>query len=478
MANANRNTVTVIDTEKGKAVETISTAIDPKAPAGSTPSSLALSPDESILFVANANTNDVAAFNVKEARREHPPGVPPGGLVPDLASACARDGIGAVGRQRQGRVLPKANRDGPVPGVKGVAPGTRQYIAGLFAGTLSTIPMPTPKQMAAYSKTVYECSPVKKGDPEAVNLGPEIAANNPIPRKAGDPSPITHCVYIIKENRTYDQVFGDMPEGNGDPSICLFPEEITPNHHALAREFVLLDNFYVESEVSADGHEWTMGAYATDFVERTWPLGYRGDKRVPYTAEGVFGIAKPAGGYLWDRAKAKGVTYRSYGEFVENGKTPDDPATTTVDALKGHFDPMFRSYDLDYPDVKRADRFLKELAEFEAKGEMPRLVILRLPNDHTAGMSAGSSPRSRRWSPTTTWRSARSSTGCRGANSGRSSPSSSWRTTPRTARTTSMPTAPWPWPSRPTSSASRPIPRCIRPRRCSGRWNSSWALSR
>lgn len=388
VANANRNTVTVIDADKGRAVETINTAIDPKAPSGSTPSSLALSPDGSVLFVANANTNDVAAFNVKEPGESTPLGFIPVGWYPTSVRA-SRDGKTLWVANGKGGTS-KANRDGPVPTRPGGNDGrTRQYIAGLFTGTLSTIPTPSAKQMPAYSKTVYECSPVRKGDPEAVRVGPEVATDNPIPRKVGDPSPITHCIYIIKENRTYDQIFGDMKEGNGEPSICLFPEDVTPNHHALAREFVLLDNFYVESEVSADGHEWTMGAYATDFVERTWPLGYRGDKRVPYTAEGIFKIAQPAGGYLWDRARAKGVAYRSYGEFVENGRTPDDPATTNIEALKGHFDPKFRSYDLNYPDQKRADRFLEELAEFEAKGEMPRLIVLRLPNDHTAGASVG-----------------------------------------------------------------------------------------
>ena len=141
---------------------------------------------------------------------------------------------------------------------------TQEYIGGLFQGTLSTIPMPTPRQMTTYSQTVYECSPLRRGDPAAVP-GPIPAPGHPIPAKVGEPSPIKYVVYVVKENRTYDQVFGDMKEGNGEPNICLFPEAITPNHHALAREFVLLDNFYVESEVSADGHEWSMGAYATRF---------------------------------------------------------------------------------------------------------------------------------------------------------------------------------------------------------------------
>jgi phospholipase C len=177
--------------------------------------------------------------------------------------------------------------------------------------------------------------------PHATNV---VTEANPIPSRIGDPSPIKYCIYIIKENRTYDQVLGDMPEGNGDPSLCLFTERITPNHHKLAREFVLLDNFYVESEVSADGHEWTVGAYATDFVEKTWPLsyGHNKHKKYPYPAEGNFLIAHPAGGYLWDRAKEAGVTYRSYGEFINNGKTTNDPGVARVTALRRHYDPWFR----------------------------------------------------------------------------------------------------------------------------------------
>ena len=385
VANANRNTVTVFDTDKGKAVETINTAIAPLAPSGSTPSALSLSIDENVLFVANANTNDIAAFNVKEPGESTPLGFIPVGWYPTSVRA-SRDGKSLWVTNGKGGSS-KANRDGPMPG----SPGenrTRQYIGGLFQGTLSTIPIPSPKQMAEFSQTVYACSPLNMTDPAGVT-GPELAKDNPIPRKVGDASPIKHCIYIVKENRTYDQVLGDMPEGNGEPSICLFPEKITPNQHAIAREFVLLDNFYVDAEVSADGHEWSMGAYATDFVERTWPLSYRGDRRVPYPAEGNFAIATPAGGYLWDRAAAKNVSYRSYGEFIDNGKTPDDPSTTTVKSLEGHFDPKFRGYDLSYPDVKRTDRFLEELAEFEKAGEMPQLIILRLGNDHTAGTTPG-----------------------------------------------------------------------------------------
>ena len=386
VANANRNTVTVIDAEAGKPVETIGTAIAPDAPAGSTPSSLSLSPDESMLFVANANTNNVAVANVKEIGASTPLGFIPTGWYP-TSVRVARDGKRLYVANGKGATS-KANRDGPNPLAERASANIREYIGGLFQGTLSILPMPDPRGMAAYTKTVYECSPLKREAPAGV-VGPRPEPGNPIPAKVGDPSPITHCVYIIKENRTYDQVFGDLPEGNGEPSLCLFPEEVTPNHHALAREFVLLDNFYVDGEVSADGHEWTMGAYASDYVEKTWPLAYRGNRRVPYPAEGALKIAAPAGGYLWDKAAEKGVSYRSYGEFTHNLDGVDKPATTRIKALEGHFDPKFVSYDLGYPDVKRAERFLEELAEFEKAGEMPRLIVLRLPNDHTSGTAPG-----------------------------------------------------------------------------------------
>ena len=200
-------------------------------------------------------------------------------------------------------------------------------------------------------------------------------------------------IYIIKENRTYDQILGDMKEGNGDANLCLFGDKVTPNHHKLARQFVLLDNFYVDGEVSADGHQWSMGAYATDFVEKVWPQTYRGSplkKLAKYPSEGNYdAIARPAGGYIWDRCAEAKVSYRSYGEWVDNGKTPGDPAKASVKALEGHIDEKFRGFDLDYPDQKRADRFIEELSRFEKEGDMPRLSILRLPNDHTAGTKPG-----------------------------------------------------------------------------------------
>ncbi len=244
------------------------------------------------------------------------------------------------------------------------------------------------RELAAWTAQARACSPLR---PDASVSGPPRRPGNPIPLRPGQSSPIKYCLYIIKENRTYDQVLGNLPQGNGNPNLCLFPERVTPNLHQLAKQFVLLDNFYVNSEVSADGHEWSMGAYATDFVQRMWRLSYGHDQsgKYPYPSEGNFPVACPAGGYLWDRARAAGVSYRSYGEFIQNGRTPDQPGTTRIPALRGHFDPYYRGFDLDYPDVKRTARFITELNGFQAQGDMPRLLILRLPNDHTHGTTRG-----------------------------------------------------------------------------------------
>jgi DNA-binding beta-propeller fold protein YncE len=384
VACANSTKVSVIDTATGRPRETIACSLYPAAPNGSTPNSLCLTPDGQMLFVANADNNNLAAFNVADPGHARPLGFIPVGWYPTSVRYNPADRRLYVANGKG--TTPLANPQGPNP-LLPPNKTVRQYIAGLFRGTLGVIDLPTPARMAAYSKEAYDCTPLR-ADQGVTAARPE---GSPIPGQVGDPSPIKYCVYVIKENRTYDQVFGDVKEGNGDPHLCLFPEKVTPNHHKLARQFVLLDNFYVDGEVSADGHEWSMGAYATDFVEKAWPVTYRPHKydKIGYPSEGSYETATPAAGYLWDRCREAGVSYRSYGEWVENGKTPKDPGKARAKGLEGHFDPYFRSFDMDYPDQKRADRFLEELRGFEAKGAMPRLTILRLPNDHTAGARVG-----------------------------------------------------------------------------------------
>lgn len=383
VACANSNTVTVIDTAAGKTLEVIGSALYPQAPHGSTPNSLALSPDEKVLLIANADNNNLAVIDVSDRGHSRSLGFIPVGWYPTSVRFSKLDGKIYVANGKG--LMSKANVRGPNP----AAPPPRtveEYIGGLFQGTLSAIEPPSPTQMARHTKAAFACSPLRE---DLAPTGKPRTADNPIPVKVGDPSPIKHCIYIIKENRTYDQVFGDMKEGNGDPNLCIFPEKVTPNHHALARQFVLLDNFYVESEVSADGHEWSMAAYATDFVEKTWPLLYRGSRegKLKYPSEGSLTIAHPSTGYIWDRCAEAGITFHSYGEFIANAAKPGEPARAKVKSLEGHFDPEFHGYDLDYPDVKRAERFIAELKRFEKAGEMPQFIVLRLPNDHTYGTS-------------------------------------------------------------------------------------------
>jgi YVTN family beta-propeller protein len=385
VANANLNTVTVLDTATGKTIETLNAALGPDALPGSTPNSLALSPDETKLFVANACNNNVAVFDVSTIGKSRALGFIPVGWYPTSVRVTP-DGRELLVANGKG-LLSKPDLDGPEPGKPNYV--STQYIASLFPGALSIIDLPRGKffepQLAAWTAQAYQCTPQYS----VASVTP--SANNPVPVHPGLPGPIKYCVYVIKENRTYDQILGDLQEGNGDSNLCLFPEKVTPNEHKIAREFVLLDNFYVDAEVSADGHEWSTGAYASDFVEKGWPLSYGHNQmgKYPYPSEGNFPIAFPANGYLWDRAREAEVSYRSYGEFIQNGKTPRDPGYTRVATLQGCFDPGYRGFDTGYPDVKRAERFISDLKGYETNGDMPRLQIVRLPNDHTCGTVAG-----------------------------------------------------------------------------------------
>jgi len=383
---ANSTKVSVLEVETGKELETLHCALYPGVPSGNTPGSLDLSPDGALLFVANSDANNLAVFRVDQPGQTRSLGFIPTGWYPTSVRFDAKQKTIYVAN---GKGLgSKANVQGPNP-LNGRRNPTVQYIGSLFTGAISRIEMPTPEAMGDLTRAAKACSPLK-ADASPTGKRP---VDNPIPAKVGDPSPIKYCIYVIKENRTYDQVFGDMKKGNGDPNLCIFGEKVTPNHHKLASEFVLLDNFYVDGEVSADGHEWSMGAYATDFVEKAWPQSYRGSvlgKLKEYPAEGNRdSIARPAGGYIWDRCAEAGVTYRSYGEWIKNGSAPGQPGTATVKSLVGHFDPLFWGYDLVYPDVQRTERFLSELSRFEKEGEMPRFQIVRLGNDHTAGTRPG-----------------------------------------------------------------------------------------
>ncbi|RIV18519.1 hypothetical protein DYU11_28520 [Fibrisoma montanum] len=371
VANANDNSVSLVDVKSRKVLETFNTSLYPDAPAGSTPNGLALSTDQKTLLVANADNNCVAVFDVSKPGRSRSLGFIPVGWYPTSVKVVGSKVLVANGKG----FTSKANPNGPNP-YKRRESGT-EYIAGLFKGTLSMFTLPKPAELSAMSKLVYQNTPYSK-EKEKLAAG---EANNPIPRKLGDTSPIKYVFYIIKENRTYDQVFGDMPEGNGDSSLCLFPEKVTPNHHALAREFVLLDNFYVDAEVSADGHNWSMAAYATDYVEKTWPTSY-GGRGGTYDYEGSRPVAFPKKGFIWDYCQRAGVTYRSYGEFEAYSKQKRS-------ALANHFCPTYPDYDLKVMDTMRVALWKKEFDSLLVAKAVPRFNTLRLGNDHTSGARIG-----------------------------------------------------------------------------------------
>jgi hypothetical protein len=204
--------------------------------------------------------------------------------------------------------------------------------------------------------------------------------------------PIEHVIYIVKENRSYDQVLGDMKEGNGDPSLVLFGEKVTPNEHKIARQFVLLDNFYVNGDVSADGHSWSTAAIGTDYIQKMWPNSYA-NRRNHYDYEEQDPTDAPPAGYLWSSAAGAGISMRNYGYMAQNRATAAADGTQVElvrdPALRSVTNLHYRDFDLEYPDVERVKVFLADLEEFEKSGVMPRLMFMRLGNDHTSGTQRG-----------------------------------------------------------------------------------------
>jgi YVTN family beta-propeller protein len=383
VANSDDNSVSVINTKTNKVIETLDAALYPNAPSGSTTNGVALSANEKNLYIANADNNCLTVFDVSEIGNSKAKGFIPVGWYP----TCVKT-VGEKIYVTNGKGFSSfANPLGPDPYKKNAQLGVQkgllksvkqvQYIGGLMKGTLSIINTPSDKQLALYSKAVYENTPYTKEKEQLSNA----EAGSVIPQKIGDASPIKYVFYIVKENRTYDQILGDMPAGNGDTSLCLFGEKITPNQHALAKEFVLLDNFYVNGEVSADGHNWTLGGYATDYLEKNWVTSY-GGRGGTYDAEGTRAIANNKNGFIWDFAKRAGLTYRTYGEFADDYK-PNIPV------LKNHFCTYYTSWDQKVRDTTRVGQWKRDFDSLLAINQVPRLNTLRLINDHTEGMKLG-----------------------------------------------------------------------------------------
>ncbi|WP_293051398.1 bifunctional YncE family protein/alkaline phosphatase family protein [Paludibacter sp.] len=382
VANANDNTVSVIDTRKNEVVETLNAALYPNAPSGSTTNGLALSENGKMLYIANADNNCLAVFDVSKTPESKAKGFIPVGWYPSNVKVVGKNIF--VTNAKGLTSLP--NPLGPNPTMKketvtyqqgdSSKPVKVQYIAGLLTGSMSILKEPSANLLSLYSQQVYQNTPYSKE--KELNAPGEVG--NPIPMKVGDVSPIKHVFYVIKENRTYDQVLGDVKAGNGDTTLVLFGEKITPNQHDLVDRFVLLDNFYVDAEVSADGHNWSTGAYATDYLEKTWPT-YYGGRGGRYDAEGNRAIANNRDGFIWDLCKRHNVTYRTYGEFADNYK-PNIPV------LKGHV-AHFTGFDLAVRDTTRFNQWKADFDSLVAKNALPRFSTVRFVCDHTEGMRAG-----------------------------------------------------------------------------------------
>ena len=382
VANANDNSVSVIDTKLYKVIEVLNTAIYPDAPGGSTPNGVALGTDERTLYVANADNNCLAVFDISKPGFSKSKGFIPTGWYPTNVKVIGRKIYVSNGKGFSSM----ANPYGPNPDRKReeviyqegdkTKPIGVQYIAGLFQGTMSIIDAPTDKQLSVYSQAVYHNTPYSK-ERESLSKG---ESGNPVPMKVGEASPVKHIFYIIKENRTYDQVLGDVKEGNGDTSLVLFGERITPNQHKLVKEFVLLDNFYCDGEVSADGHEWSMGAYATDYLEKTWPTSY-GSRGGNYDGEGMRSVANNKL-YIWDQCSKKNISYRTYGEFTIGKKA-------NIPVLENHLCPYYTGWDMATKDTTRFRQWKKEFDSLLANNAVPQFNSLRFSNDHTEGLRKG-----------------------------------------------------------------------------------------
>lgn len=402
VANAGSDTLSVIDTRTDRIVETIWMRQNPADLFGAQPNALAFDPSGGRLFVCNGSQNAVAVIDFKPGK-SRPRGLIPVGWFPGAITVAPR---------ASGLTLLVAN-------IKGIG-STKQYQAGekveynshQYFGTLSLVPMPGKRELARLTQIAL--GNMRYGllqearQPARPNQPPR-----PVPERVGEPSVFKHVVYIIKENRTYDQVLGDIPQGNGDPSLCIFGERITPNQHKLTSDFVLLDNTYCSGILSADGHQWSDTGITTDYMEksfagfpRSYPDGMEDDD--------VDALAYSPAGFIWDNVLAHGRSLRIYGEFAGTEKRWVDPSRKGEikftdqwnDFNRGAGDiriwsrPMIESirpylctntvgWDMNITDVFRAREFIKELRAYEKSGKLPNFIVICLPNDHTSGTKPG-----------------------------------------------------------------------------------------
>jgi YVTN family beta-propeller protein len=400
VANAGSDTVTVLDAGTDRIVETIPLSWRPGDLFGASPNALAFDPSGRTLFVANGTQNAVAvvSFRPGASRIE---GLIPVGWFP-----------GALAHDSRRNLIHVGNVKGVGSGVPPGFLGKTKFNSHQTHGTLSIVPVPAPDALPALTGVSLEN--LRRRAIEEAALPPRPGQPpRPVPERAGEPSVFRHVVYIIKENRTYDQVLGDMPEGYGDPSLCIYGEEVTPNQHKIAREFVLLDNTYCSGVLSADGHQWAASAFATDYMEKSF-AGFPRSYPDGMDDDDVDALAYAPSGFLWDNALARGKTVRDYGEFAIAELGWKDPARKgapgwidiyrdfvagtglvrigsrpAIESLRQHLVADTVGWTMDVPDVFRSARFIEDLRRFEQAGTLPDLSIICLPNDHTSGTKAG-----------------------------------------------------------------------------------------
>ena len=377
VAAANTNNIYVLGVAADGEVrltDTINVGMTPRHPLGMTPTAVAMNAAHDRLYAVCSDANAVAVADISEAHG-HLLGFVPTGWYPTSVRALA-DGRLVVLNGRGDRSFPSPKG----PGV--------EYVAKMQTGSASIVDAFDSAALETYTNTVLRNSPYRDDLLDFVDTG----SGNPVPSEPGGPTPIEHVIYIAKENRSYDQVLGDIGKGNSDAPLAQFGQDVTPNEHKLAREFVLFDNFYTNADVGADGHNWSAGAIANDYVQKLWPNSY-GGRRKHYDYEGQEITALPPAGYLWNNAISANIPIRNYGWWVTNLEkpSPDGRQVGTVrDPALARFTNMnYRGFDLQYPDVERIKPFLKDLAQFESLGVMPKLIFLQLGNDHTNRGKAG-----------------------------------------------------------------------------------------
>jgi YVTN family beta-propeller protein len=400
-ANADSDTLSVIDTRSNVVVETICARQDPGDLFGASPNALAFDKNGKRLFVCNGTQNAVAVIDFKPGDSKLR-GLIPGGWFP-----------GAITCDPARHTLCVANIKGMGNGRARQSNGSTEFNSHQYYGGISLVTEPDKKELQDYTRRALAGMRYPLLKLAALPARPGQPAR-PVPERVGEPSVFKHVVYLIKENRTYDQVLGDVQAGNGDPELCVFGQQITPNQHKFTRDFVLLDNTYCSGILSADGHEWATTAFATDYMEklfagfpRSYPDGCEDDE--------VDALAYSPQGFIWDDCLAHGKTVRDYGEFTITRKKWRDKARAGkpkfldaynqfingtaaiemhsdpgVETLRPYFVTNYIGWDMDVPDVQRAATFIAELKAFETNGDFPNLVIIGLPNDHTSGTDPGS----------------------------------------------------------------------------------------